>query len=130
MNVALHIDGCNSLPLAQDGQALYDVVQFPDIATPLHMGQGIQRISRKWFGRNAVTSGYAFRNAFRNDGHVMASVPQGWHVDQNDREPVIQILPKRAFFYLGEQVFVGGCNDPYVYRDGTIAAHAGNRVFL
>ena len=63
-------------------------------------------------------------------GHVVSALREGWHVDWNHGQPVVQVFAKLP---LGDgflQVFVGGRKDPHVDRNVLVAAHPCDFVLL
>ena len=56
--------------------------------------------------------------------NIFQSVPQRWHLDWENIQPVKHVLPEGTRIHSGVQVSIGGGDDAHVHRNRLAASHA------
>ena len=114
-----HVDG---EAVAGGVGPLDDIVQLPDVARPLIAGKAALDLRGEDRGtlKLQVELGQEVVGQLQN---VPPAGPQGRHLDVDDIEPVVEVLPKVPGLDELRQVPAGGRDDPHVHRHRAGAPH-------
>ena len=92
----------------QRHRALHHVLQLSHIPGPGVRQQRLHRLRRDAHGMAAGARGEEAQEVGRQEGDVLAAIAERGHLDRDDVETVIQILPERAHPDELGRVLVGG----------------------
>src|SRR5574343_863164 len=107
------IAGLDIRPPGQGHGALEDVFQLAHVAREgvvLQFGHGLRRQAWPLLAKLPPQQG---NNQLRN---VLRAFAQGWHVQLDDIEPVIEILTKEPLLDTFAEILVRGTDDSYINR--------------
>jgi hypothetical protein len=71
-----------------------------------------------------------FNEMVCQQAEVLQPLTQRWHFDWEDAEPIVQVESKAARFSFGEQVAVGGRDQPHLDGARAVIAEALELSFL
>src|SRR5665647_1772555 len=99
---------------ADDYRPLDDTFQLSHVAGPVVFLKGVQGVFRHGLYLLADFIVEFGDKMFDEQRDVFLALPERWHCDRENIEPVIQVFPESAvanFFY---QIPVAGREDPYI----------------
>ncbi|CBH24311.1 Transcriptional regulatory protein containing a sigma-54 interaction domain [Salinibacter ruber M8] len=120
----------NHIALDENEEALDDVVQLADIPPPVVPLQPLDRLFREVLRRKAVALGHPLGNVSGQRGDVFPAVPERGHIDEDDPDAVVEVLPEPSLLDLFHQVLVGGGHHPDIDRNGVLPPDPLNFMLL
>ena len=101
MQGQVYVGRADDFPLAVDGCAFEDVLEFPDIAWKAIGHEEIDGRGIKAGRSRARTDANASQEGFRQGGQVLEVGTERRHVDAHDIEAVIQVLAEAPLAHHG-----------------------------
>ena len=134
-NVRRHVEigqilGPDGAAARENHGALEHVVQFADVARPIIAAQKGQGCFVHSLGNMSQLLCQRTLEGIDEQGDVIATLPEGRHVDGEHLEPVEEIGAEALLQDLGFQIPVGRANDPYIDRDRPGASDTLDLSFL
>ena len=105
-------------------------MQLADVAAPVVALEPVERGVGEGFGGDAVAARDLGEDELGDERDVALALAQRRHVDEDDREPVVEVLAERALADLGQQILVRRRDDADVDVDRAVAADAGDPALL
>ena len=115
---------------AEDQGPLDFVLQLPDVARPAIGAHQVHGPHGKLHPPPAHGCAVAFPKTFQEGRKIVATLPQRRHVNHDDLEPVIKVLPEARRFDLPLQVLVGRADETGLDPPGAGLADAAHLAFL
>src|SRR5579863_2799046 len=99
------------------------VLQFADVARPVMMGQAGHGLARYWLCFYFAAPGIFLHKVVRQLGYVFFALAQGWHLQFDHGQPVVQIAAESSCPHGLVQVAVGSGNQSDVDFNRPRSAH-------
>ncbi len=115
---------------AQQDGSLDTVFQFAHVARPMVGHEHVDGRRGKALDVFLVLARASFQEEIGQQENIGLAFAQGWHVDGEHIQPIVEIAAEGFFFDRTFQVFIGGSNDPHIGLDGPLAADALELFFL
>ena len=116
--------GSQNRAIGENDRPLDEVLQFPDIARPLPVGQRSHGLGRYGFDVLVHFAGKPLHEMPRQQRNVLPALAQGRHLDGKNIQTVKQIAAKFVIEHTFCQVSVGRGDQTNVDLDGAVAAQA------
>src|SRR5579871_1693061 len=115
---------------AQEDGALHEVAQLTHVAgPPVLQERGLGRPAQP-ANRTAELAAEVFDERLRQQHDVLIAAAEGWHLDAQDVEPVIQILAERPRLDGLLEIAIGRGDDPHVHPHIARPANPPERLLL
>ena len=125
-----HIFRFRTFFLAEDTDAFAEIFHFADITRPGITDQFFEGLVADGMEMTAGTFVLKVDEMVQKQGDIVFSSAQGRQVQFQHIQPVEQILTKLPFGHCFFQIFVGGGDDPDIYRDDGVITQADDLLFL
>ena len=122
--------GKDRVLLGDDHQPVYRVLQFPDVAGPVVVGQVDHRLGRNALGGNIVQPAVHRQEMVAEKLDVLPSLDQRRYPYREDVYPVVEVLAELSLLDELQEVLVSGANDPGVRPYLARSAHPEELVVL
>ncbi len=99
--------GGDQVAPGEDGGPLNDVLQFPDVAGPAVVLEGLESLRREPADILPDAAGVLGEKVERQGLDVLAPLPQGGEGDGDDVEPVVEVFPEAPGLDLLGKILVG-----------------------
>ena len=127
--------GMRSTPIVLDEVvnttgALDNVLQLPDVARPVILLEQPEGIRRDLQSALRVLLAVLLEEMLGEQRDVLPPLAEGWQIDRDDVQTIVQILPEPVLFDHALQVDVGRHDDPHINFEGFDTAQAHELPFL